>query len=116
MSAEQADEHEPPKTWAVIDPYELCPPRTFATEDEAIKHANGVIESMCDDESWDENVQDVAVVRIHHVTIEKVLGVRAEMTKDAWDRLTGGSEEHDRWLDYVLMPADHSGSRGGPDE
>lgn len=99
--------------WAVIDPYE-GPPRTFATEDEAIAHANGVIESMCDDESWDENVHDVAVVRIHHVTIEKVLGVRAEMDQDAWDRLTGGNEEADRWLDYVLTPTALHGREEAP--
>jgi hypothetical protein len=97
--------------WAVIDPYE-GPPQRFATEAEAVKHAQRLIEESMDDGTWDENVQDIAVVYVHHEVIEKVLHTRTpEMTADEWYELTGDEDDHDRWIDYVLVPV--SAASGG---
>lgn len=79
---------------------EVC---AFATEEEAITHANNAIDWHRDDDYWDEDaVGQICVARLTHTTVKEVLAVRDEMTADAWNELTGGSDS-DEWWEFSLV-------------
>lgn len=86
--------------WAVYDPYDGWT-YNIASEEAAIDLALSRIEGFLCDGTWDEDVEAISVARIVHQPVKKILGVRSEMTQDAWDALTGGSE-CDEWWDYTI--------------
>lgn len=80
---------------------EVC---AFATEEEAITHANNAIDYYRDGETWYEDaVAEICVARLALVTVKEVLGVRGEMTGDDWNELTGGTDS-DEWWEFSLQP------------
>jgi len=88
-----------PKTWAVFDPYEGAL-ELFATETEAVECANSRIELYLD-ETWDEDVEGIAVVRIVHAVEQHVIARKGD---DNWDEITGFRTDVNMWCDYLLGP------------
>jgi len=86
-------------TWAVFDPGDgaLQP---FDTEAKAVEYANNLIEWYLD-ETWDENVEGIAVVQIAHV-VEQYLIVRRG--DDNWDEVTDFNADVEVWCDYRMRP------------
>lgn len=89
------------KEWMLYDPNKA--PSFYDTEQEALVAGEARVEGFLGDGQWNEDVYDVVVARVTAVVTREVLGRRAEMDDDAWQRLTGGSD-CDEWWDFRLVP------------
>lgn len=76
---------------------------TYASEAEAVHAGQSLIEGWLAD-GWAEEVEDVRVGQITYWPVKETLGVRAEMTAEAWDELTHADPDSDEWWKYNLEP------------
>lgn len=91
-------------TWVVYDPYSTCLDE-FPTEAEAVTYAEGLIDGFIADDTWDEGVEQIVVAKLTHHIAKRVLGVKAEMSAEAWERMTGGNNTADEWWRFDLVRA-----------
>lgn len=61
--------------WFVFDPWEMSYGDRFNTEQEAIAHADHLIETGLDGGTWDEDVEGIFVARITHTPTRTSLEV-----------------------------------------
>jgi len=87
--------------WIVYDPYDGI--RECESEQHALDTAQAMVDNYLADGSWDEDVEGVVVAQQTHTVVKRVLGVRAEMTPEEWDNLTGGSEAEE-WWHFDVVP------------
>jgi len=87
--AARNSDHAPPAavawTWAVFDPYDDAL-RLFATETEAVDYANDRTTLYSLDETWDENVEGLAVVRIVRPVEQHVIARNSDPASAEWHR------------------------------
>lgn len=88
------------ESWFVYDPYNNDTVE-FDAEGHAVDHAGDLIDGYLDDGSWDEAVEQIIVGKVTHRIVKDVIGVRADMTPEAWEELTGGlNNDADEWWLY----------------
>ena len=87
--------------WIVWDPLD-GDALTFATEAEAVKEAECLIETYLDDGFWAEEVTEIYVAQRTHTVRRVVEADRSEMGDEAFEELTGDCNGNDEWWSHHL--------------
>lgn len=88
--------------WFCYDPCDGY--ETFATEADAVAHAEHCIELALDDGVWDESASGIVVGYVTHYVEQTVVAVRSEMSAEEWNDRFCRSDVDEIW-DFTLKPA-----------